>query len=145
MADPWRRLCAQLLDALIVLPATIGLIIVAVWMVWSNSAQKTFATVVWLELAVALAVLASYVVLAIYEAITTARWGRSPGKAVMDIRPVCVDGSELGWGRSFGRAFAYSLARLLSVLWLLDVLWCLWDENSQCLHDKVCDTIVVND
>lgn len=33
------------------------------------------------------------------------------------------------------------------VPWLgfLDPLWCLWDENRQCLHDKAADTIVVND
>src|ERR1700728_2068787 len=28
---------------------------------------------------------------------------------------------------------------------LVDPLWCLWDENRQCLHDKVSDTIVIND
>jgi hypothetical protein len=28
---------------------------------------------------------------------------------------------------------------------LLDVLWCLWDEERQCLHDKVASTVVVNE
>jgi hypothetical protein len=28
---------------------------------------------------------------------------------------------------------------------LLDPLWCLWDANQQCLHDKVVDSVVIND
>jgi len=77
------------------------------------------------------------------EAITTARWGRSPGKAVTDIRPVCVDGWSLAG--DVRPHLAYPLARMPSVLWLLDVLWRVRDENSQRLYDKLCDTIVVND
>jgi uncharacterized RDD family membrane protein YckC len=28
---------------------------------------------------------------------------------------------------------------------MLDPLWCVWDNNRQCLHDKAVGTIVVND
>jgi uncharacterized RDD family membrane protein YckC len=84
----------------------------------------------------------------LYEAVTTVRFGRSPGKAIMKIRPVCLDGSALSAGRSFARAGAYYAAGFVSVLQLLNVLWCLWclwDEDAQCLHDKVCETLVVSD
>jgi uncharacterized RDD family membrane protein YckC len=48
-------------------------------------------------------------------------------------------------GTCWGRAAAYFGFNLVSVLGLLDVIWCLWDEERQCLHDKVASTLVVND
>jgi uncharacterized RDD family membrane protein YckC len=37
------------------------------------------------------------------------------------------------------------LSGLISWLGIINSLWCLWDPDRQCLHDKVADTIVVND
>jgi uncharacterized RDD family membrane protein YckC len=37
------------------------------------------------------------------------------------------------------------LAGFLGWIGLLDPLWCLWDDKRQCLHDKVADSIVVNE
>jgi uncharacterized RDD family membrane protein YckC len=51
----------------------------------------------------------------------------------------------LGWGRAFARAAIFWLAGFLGWIGLLDPLWCLWDGERQCLHDKVADSIVVND
>ena len=47
--------------------------------------------------------------------------------------------------QSFGRAGLYAVASCLSWLGLVDYLWCLWDEDSQCLHDKAAKTLVVRD
>jgi uncharacterized RDD family membrane protein YckC len=63
----------------------------------------------------------------------------------MKVRPVRLDGNALSTGRAFGRAGAYYGAAIIQVLQLLDVLWCLWDDEAQCIHDKVCDTLVVSD
>jgi uncharacterized RDD family membrane protein YckC len=63
----------------------------------------------------------------------------------MNVRPVRLDGTALSTGRAFGRAGAYYGAAIVQVLQLLDVLWCLWDDEVQCLHDKICDTLVVSD
>jgi uncharacterized RDD family membrane protein YckC len=30
------------------------------------------------------------------------------------------------------------------VFGLVDALWCLWDSNRQCIHDKPANTVVVN-
>jgi uncharacterized RDD family membrane protein YckC len=84
-------------------------------------------------------------VFVVYETIATARYGRTFGKAWLHNRPLCRDGTSLSWGRSFGRAAIYRFGGLLGVLSVLDQLWCLWDDNRQCLHDKVVGTIVVND
>jgi uncharacterized RDD family membrane protein YckC len=48
----------------------------------------------------------------------------------------------LSLGRSFGRVGAIYICGLASVL---DPLWCLWDDASQCLHDKVAGTVVLTE
>lgn len=100
---------------------------------------------VWLYLTVLVAALFTGMVLVACETVMTARWGRTLGKRWVGIRPVRTDGSALRWGRSLGRVTAYWFSGFLSWIGLLDPLWCLWDANSQCLHDKVVDTIVIND
>jgi uncharacterized RDD family membrane protein YckC len=154
LANPGRRLAARLLDALFVAPVYVVLVVVVLAVFthaiadWSNGPSNQsapFLGIFAFELSffgILVVVLACSF---LYEAITTARWGRSPGKAIMKIRPVRLDGSSLSTGRAFGRAGAYYVAALTQVLQLLDVLWCLWDDDAQCLHDKVCDTLVVSD
>jgi uncharacterized RDD family membrane protein YckC len=100
---------------------------------------------VWIELAVLVAFAVGTMFMVVYETFATARYGRTLGKAWLHIRPIRTDGTKLGWGRSFGRVAIYSLASVLGWVGVLDQLWCLWDENRQCLHDKVAGTIVVND
>jgi len=39
----------------------------------------------------------------------------------------------------------YWVIGFLGWIGLVDSLWCLWDTNRQCLHDKVADSIVIND
>ncbi len=86
----------------------------------------------------------------IWEAMATRIWGRTPGKAILHIRPVKVSGAQVRFermsnGTCWARAAAYFGFNLVSVLGILDVLWCLWDGERQCLHDKVASTVVVND
>jgi uncharacterized RDD family membrane protein YckC len=100
---------------------------------------------VWVELAVMGAMFATGLVMIAYETVATARYGRTLGKAWLHIRPVRVRGEQLGWGRSLGRAALVWLAAGLNWLGLLDYLWCLWDGIQQCVHDKIVDSIVVND
>ena len=72
-------------------------------------------------------------------------YGRTLGKRWLKIRPVMLDGQALGWGRSFGRAAAEWFASALGWIGLVNYLWCLWDANTQCVHDKVAGTLVIND
>jgi uncharacterized RDD family membrane protein YckC len=155
LADPWLRLLAQFLDGLFLLPVAIAFEVALGFIFFahlgsisastSTDGAPTVGFLVTFELWF-LGLGALYLMIALcYQAITTAVWGRSPGKAIVHIRPICLDGSPLSWGRSFGRAGAYLFASVTSVLWFLDVLWCLWDDNTQCLHDKVCETLVIHD
>ena len=156
LATPGRRLGARFLD---------GLLLVPVWLVFAGVAIALVAPhagpmfppdrpdgtsptpgILWVYLTLLGVGILVGVVSFLYDAIATARYGRTFGKAWLHIRPLRTDGSPLTSKRAFGRAAFYPLAaQLISWLGLIDCLWCLWDGNRQCLHDKAADTIVVND
>jgi uncharacterized RDD family membrane protein YckC len=159
LATPGRRLGARLLDALLLVPIAIALMVAFAHVVGphttllplkhtatATATAKAFVSGVmrW-ELVVVGALLATGVVMVVYETVLTAKWGRTLGKRWVGIRPLRTDGTVLGWGRSFGRIALYWLSGFLSWIGLLDPLWCLWDANRQCLHDKAVDTVVVHD
>src|SRR6202035_1612574 len=100
---------------------------------------------VWIYLTVFGCFLATGVITVLYESVATTRYGRTLGKRWLHIRPVRTNGTAIGWGRSFGRSTFYWASGVMSWIGVLDPLWCLWDGNRQCLHDKAADTIVVND
>jgi uncharacterized RDD family membrane protein YckC len=157
LADPGRRLCARLLDALVFTPVVIAVIAIAIAVfaphygpLFPNESSDPNSTgptpgFFWLYLTVFGAAAFSWVAFFFYEAIATVRYGRTLGKRWMEIRPVTYDGRPLGTGPSFGRAAVHSLAGCLGWLGFIDDLWCLWDPDAQCLHDKAASTLVVND
>ena len=159
LADPGRRLGARLLDLLVLLPVTIvllaGTLLVAaprfgpLFPTYAtgqgSSARLPTPGFVWLYLVVLGCGLVSSLVMVAYETILVAKWGRTLGMRWLAIRPLGTDGVPLGWGRSFVRAIVYWLFGLLGWIGLVNVLWCLWDDDRQCLHDKAADSIVVND
>ena len=76
---------------------------------------------------------------------------QTPGKQIVGIRAVNYAGEPLGWGMMFVREFLvkgllfgilYGLT--LGIMFFVDNLWPLWDENNQTLHDKVASTYVVH-
>ena len=78
------------------------------------------------------------------------RQGQTPGKQIAGIRVIRVDGSPSGWGFTFLREVVIKgmLGALLSgitggIYWVVDHLWPLWDANRQALHDKMMNTVVV--
>ena len=67
--------------------------------------------------------------------------GQNPGKAVVGLRVIKSDGSAARTGFMFLRGL---VGVVLGVLpFYLDDIWILWDKDSQTLHDKVADTVVV--
>jgi uncharacterized RDD family membrane protein YckC len=157
LAEPWQRLVARLLDGVFLLPVIAVVIGVAVAVAAphfgplfpstdnSSSSSNRTPGFVWLELTIVAASLVLGVLLLFYDAFCTVRWGRTPGKAVLHIRPLKADGRPLGWGPALGREAIYRLSGVVGIIGLLDVLWCLWDSERQCLHDKALSTIVVQD
>ncbi len=101
--------------------------------------------IVWIYLAVMVGFVGAALLAVTYEAVAPARYGRTLGKKWLHIRPLRTDGSPLRWGRTVARVAIYWLSTVFGTPGLINPLWCLWDGNHQCLHDKVADTIVVND
>jgi uncharacterized RDD family membrane protein YckC len=157
VADPWRRLGARLLDGLAFSPVAIVLAVVAIALVAPHvgplfpkqpTDSNSFVAprgLFWLYLGIFSAGTLNLVLFVVYEAVATKRYGRTLGKRWLGLRPVTLEGQPLDWGRSFGRAGLYALASALSWLGLVDYLWCLWDDDTQCLHDKAAKTLVVRD
>jgi uncharacterized RDD family membrane protein YckC len=99
----------------------------------------------WLYLAIFGCAVAMGLAVLAYDTVMVARFGRTLGMRWLRIRPLGTDGVPLGWARSFVRALIYWLFSLAGWVGLINPLWCLWDDQRQCLHDKVADSIVVND
>ena len=81
----------------------------------------------------------------LYYIVAIAEGGQTVGKMMSDIA-VRRDGNEddsVGYFRAFLRAVIPPFLWLLLVPGLLDVLWPLWDEKRQTLHDKIAGTVVV--
>ena len=101
---------------------------------------------------ISLTILAVYVV---YEVVSSHRTGATPGKKAVGIsvrlrdqaRPPPMKVGPEGTrsrGRQPHRAFLPSVLRPLGSLFtLFDVLWPLWDDKKQAIHDKVVGTNVV--
>jgi uncharacterized RDD family membrane protein YckC len=71
--------------------------------------------------------------------------GQSVGMMAVGIRAV-RDGSTdvpAGYGKAFGRSLLEQVLRFTVIIWILDMLWPLWDGKNQTLHDKAAGTVVL--
>jgi uncharacterized RDD family membrane protein YckC len=77
--------------------------------------------------------------------------GQTVGMMAVGIRVVRdVTYDVVGYGRALGRSLVEQVFRLLGsatiilgVVWLLDMLFPLWDKKRQTLHDKIAQTVVL--
>jgi uncharacterized RDD family membrane protein YckC len=150
-----RRLAARVIDSLVfgavVAAAAVPLSGAAIQHVQDklDEAKATGVTVqVWLidgTTGMYLGLLAAVVLLFgfLYEALPTAKWGRTLGKRLMRIRVLDIEGHDVpGIRQSLRRWLVYHVLGLL-VIGVLDVLWCLFDRPwRQCWHDKAARTFV---
>ncbi|MDQ1426315.1 MAG: hypothetical protein QOD72_3813, partial [Acidimicrobiaceae bacterium] len=156
LASPGRRFGARVLDGLLIGMVFITLAALALVLAiphigkvfpdtsYDRADDNRIPGFVWLELLFLAVQGVTTIVGVLYEAWVTAATGRTLGKRWLRIRAVGVDGSALGTGKSFGRAALYAASGLLGWVGLINVLWCLWDGDRQCVHDKIVQTLVVN-
>jgi uncharacterized RDD family membrane protein YckC len=77
--------------------------------------------------------------------------GQTPGKQLLGLRVVRVDGSPSDWGWTFLREFGvkFFLAGIIGSIvpfaGIIDSLWAFWDKDRQAVHDKIMKTVVVDD
>jgi len=70
----------------------------------------------------------------------TRKDGQTPGKSLMKIKVIKVDGSPISDMDAVLRYIGYYINTLaIFIGWL----WALWDENKQGWHDKIAKTYVV--
>ena len=80
---------------------------------------------------------------ALYMTVVHAWWrGTSVGKKLLRIRVVMIDKRPLNWWLSFERAGGYAAGLATGLLGFAQVFW---DPNRQAIHDKVSETIVIQD
>lgn len=81
--------------------------------------------------------------LALYFGAFTWLWrGQTPGKRLLGVRVVRLDGQPLGLWASFERFGGYAASVFTGLFGFAQVLW---DRNRQALHDKVVETVVVRE
>ncbi|MGW1540525.1 RDD family protein [Streptomyces sp. NPDC002309] len=92
-------------------------------------------------LGIVLAVLLVFGVL--YEALPTAKWGRTLGKKLLGLQVRDIEGHDApSFGAALRRWLVYSVPGLLC-FGLVGVLWCVFDRPwRQCWHDKAAHTFV---
>ncbi|MAG77717.1 MAG: hypothetical protein CL811_13285 [Colwelliaceae bacterium] len=79
---------------------------------------------------------------AFYFTVLTSLWrGQTPGKKLMGIRVVQLDGTDLSLWDSFGRYGGYGAGIATGLVGFAQIFW---DANRQAIHDKISATIVVN-
>jgi uncharacterized RDD family membrane protein YckC len=138
-AGRWARLFAAILDGIITsaISWVIALPIVGGGAMFDSSNLGHRLTVNGIQVIVAV----------IYIGFQHGKWGQTIGKRALGIRVVrSEDGGPIGYGRAFGRVlFTYVLTGITcGIGGLIDVLWILWDDRKQAVHDKVAKTVVVN-
>lgn len=70
--------------------------------------------------------------------------GKTLGKMAVRVRLVnAADGSAPGWGTCFVRELVHAVLAWTLIGFFLDLLWPLWDDRRQTLHDKAAKTLVV--
>jgi len=81
----------------------------------------------------------------VYEALPTALWGRTLGKAMFGLRVLDRRSKRVPrFGRALARWLSYQLLLVLLV-GVLDLLWCLLDRPwRRCWHDRLAGTFVAS-
>ena len=83
----------------------------------------------------------STILFLLYFTLLTGEGGQTLGKMLLGIRVQGIDGSNVGYGRSFIRALGYIVS--IFFMTFLGFLWALWDKKNQAWHDKIAGTEVV--
>jgi len=79
---------------------------------------------------------------AFYFTAFTALWrGQTPGKKLLRIKVLQLDGTPLSLSDSFGRYGGYGAGIATGLLGFLQIYW---DPNRQAIHDKISATVVID-
>lgn len=75
-----------------------------------------------------------------FTTLTVLGRGQTPGKRLLGIRVIRLDGRPLGWWFAFERFGSYFASFSTGLLGFAQIFW---DRNRQALHDKAVETVVI--
>ena len=81
-------------------------------------------------------------VFVIYDVVTTAKMGGTPGKRAFGLRVVTADGLPVSYLRAFGRLFAKFVSYLTCCIGYIIAGF---DKEKRALHDMICSTRVIKE
>jgi uncharacterized RDD family membrane protein YckC len=147
VAPIWRRICAWLVDSVLLLLIFWGFLLMASGLVHRGSAPGPQASLDWLTetflvyARVWVPALGLFSLITVgYLALFTALGGQTPGKRLLGLQVVDASGAEPGILRSALRAL---LALASGLMVLMGFLLVLFDRRRQALHDKLAHTYVI--
>ncbi len=76
-----------------------------------------------------------------YEGVLIGKYGATLGKMACKIKVVTADGGKVTYARAFGRYFAKLVSAFTC---LIGYVIALFDDQKRTLHDRICNTRVVN-
>ena len=166
LATPVDRLLAWFVDTLIYVGIGIAGVIVGLVALVTLDDGTGLAGLGTIFVAVWVPAILAFLAWTVFVLFMIARDGQSPGKKVMTIRIVNVDGSAWGWrgtlirevlgkflivglisgvlGAVMGSALSEETSSVVGfIVWLLLFIWVLVDDKNQTLHDKLASNYVV--
>ncbi len=79
----------------------------------------------------------------LYFTASLALWkGYTPGKRLLRVRVIRLDGKPIGWWAAFERFGGYAASTATGLLGFFQIIW---DRNRQGIHDKIAETVVVQE
>ncbi len=143
----WRRLIAYMIDGFIISVVFIALMFIAgvaffagtisggsnAWMVKIGNPEIMVSYTLWFWLFSTLINIA-------YFTYFHGSTGRTPGKMLLGLQVVSVDGSRISFGIAFLRSVGYLVS---SIVFCLGYIWIGFDKKKQGWHDKIANTVVI--
>ncbi|MBP7764358.1 MAG: RDD family protein [Deltaproteobacteria bacterium] len=143
----WRRFVAYTIDGVIISLMFMVLMIIAgvaffagavsgdssAWVAKLSNPEELGALTIWMWLF-------SFVVNIAYFTYFHGSTGRTPGKMLLGLQVVSVQGTPISYGVAFLRSVGYLVS---SVVFCLGYIWVAFDKRKQGWHDKIAQTVVI--
>jgi uncharacterized RDD family membrane protein YckC len=128
----WIRFCARLLDGLIILAAMFAIELATRVILGGHPARLLFATNQSISIILGCS----------FETFFIGKFAATPGKMALKLQVVNSDGSKVSYAKAVGRYFA---AQFISGCFTLFIGYMMagWDPEKRALHDRICDTRVI--
>jgi uncharacterized RDD family membrane protein YckC len=91
-----------------------------------------------------LALVLGVVISIVYATVLIGGPGKTIGMMAVSVR--CVRDEthgSVGYGLALGRSLIETVFRFTVIVWIIDMLFPLWDPKRQTLHDKIVSTVVL--